>query len=576
MATKAVAAAPEAISEESAKTQIADRPTQTQAVVDTTHADGTTTGNAPSVAGEFQQDAKHISPASADKIKSPHLPATRPQPENDASSVPPAEVLPRARDTNTHPSDPSVRNLTSEQANALFPTENYGAYTAEELHNANIENFKEGERLHGKFTAHLYDRVLPALNESIKRLKAGEVINGYSGERQVGAYLESIGYSADLVRQWNKRYRDRMADLKKALGFTDGSGDSKLTPDQRELRDVLMQQGYKNPEATRLAKAAEGTSLIDRFNWVMAHRANEINGAIPNEDVEGVINTATEESDPEPGSVTTVTHTDAVATPAEAQEPLPVPTGTLAPETATFDDWQNHQLPAPEFKLKYFSEASENFSRTYLYSFQKSGFKKIIEVLRDKPDQVRTNATDFAQLANVLRGVAENANLLAAAISTALTLSPGPLPTTEPEEQPEEQNAGQHDPDLTVLANEETEPETSELNSPTPAAKPDAGVVSTTKVGDKSEPTLHGFFFEMRLHEKLPYVVRDTNNPNLGILCECKNKADAEMKVATYEREAAEAIAAAVDGADDVPQVCEKEYSEEEVAAMFMSPEEKN
>ena len=111
----------------------------------------------------------------------------------------------------TLPSDQNAPALTSEQANAMFPTGNYGAYTANELHNANIDNFKEGERLHAKFTAHLYDRVLPALNESIKRLKLGEEINGFSGEREVGAYLESVGYTAGLVRQWNKRYRDRMA-----------------------------------------------------------------------------------------------------------------------------------------------------------------------------------------------------------------------------------------------------------------------------------------------------------------------------------------------------------------------------
>src|SRR5580700_9769278 len=70
MANKAVAAAPEVASEESAKIQIADHQAQTQAVDQTTHADGTTTGNAPSVAGESQQDAKHISSASADNIKS--------------------------------------------------------------------------------------------------------------------------------------------------------------------------------------------------------------------------------------------------------------------------------------------------------------------------------------------------------------------------------------------------------------------------------------------------------------------------------------------------------------------------
>jgi hypothetical protein len=183
---------------------------------------------------------------------------------------------------------------------------------------------------------------------------------------------------------------------------------------------------------------------------------------------------------------------------------------------------------------------------------------------------VLSNATDFAQLATVLRGVAENANLLAAVIATALTPSPEPEShsTPEPEEPREEQNTGQHDPDLTVLANEETEPETSELNSPTPAAEPDAEVISTTKVGDKSEPTPHGFFFEMRLHEKLPYVVRDTNNPNLGILHKVKSKTEAERYINDREREAAEAMAASLDDSD-VPQVCEKDYSEDDVKKMF-------
>ena len=414
--------------------------------------------------------------------------------------------------------------------------------------------------MHGKFTAHLYDRVLPALNETIERLKRGEEINGHSGERQVGAYLESIGYSAELVRQWNKRYRDRMADLKKALGLTDGSGDSKLTPDQRELRDALMQQGYNNPDATGLAKAAEGNDLIERFNWVMAHRANQINGTGTNEDVARVINAAAEESDPEPGSVTTVTHTDEVARPAGAQEPLPLPTGTLVPETATFEDWQNHQLPSPEYKLKYFTEATETFTSNYTYSFQKSGFKKIIETLRDKPDQVRSNATDFAQLVTVLRGVAENANLLAAAISTALTHSPLPE-TSEPEQRPEEQNADPADPDLAVLANEETEPETSELDSPTPAAKWERNN------GDKSEPTPHGFYWEFTKDAK-PYAVRDMKNPHVGIMTKFKSKAEAETYISDREREAAAAIKNALDAAV-VPQVCEKDYTEEEVAAIF-------
>ena len=231
-------------------------------------------------------------------------------------------MLPRAHYTVTHPSDQNAPVLTSEQANALFSVENYGAYTADALHGANLENFRESKHLHGKFTAHLYDRVLPAINESIKRLKDGDEINGFSGERKVGAYLESIGYTADLVRQWNKRYRDRMAKLKKTLGLTAGNGDAKLTPEQLELCDTLIQQGYKNTEATWLAKAAEGNSVSERFNWVMAHRAKQINRTtVPNEGVtdtaavESKSEPATEATEPstatEPGGVTTVTGADA-------------------------------------------------------------------------------------------------------------------------------------------------------------------------------------------------------------------------------------------------------------------------
>jgi hypothetical protein len=100
-----------------------------------------------------------------------------------------------------------------------------------------------------------------------------------------------------------------------------------------------------------------------------------------------------------------------------------------------------------------------------------------------------------------------------------------------------------------------------------PAAEPDTDVVSTTKVGDKSEPTPHGFYYEFIKDEK-PYAVRDANNPHLGIMCKFKGKTEAERYINDREREAAEAMAAAANGTD-VPQGCEKDYAEDEVAAMF-------
>jgi hypothetical protein len=97
--------------------------------------------------------------------------------------------------------------------------------------------------------------------------------------------------------------------------------------------------------------------------------------------------------------------------------------------------------------------------------------------------------------------------------------------------------------------------------------EPDADLVSTTKVGDKSERTPHGFYYEFLKDEK-PYAVRDMNNPHLGIMFKCMSKTEASRYINDREREAAEATKAALGGAV-VPKVREKDYSAEEAAAMF-------
>jgi len=70
--------------------------------------------------------------------------------------------------------------------------------------------------------------------------------------------------------------------------------------------------------------------------------------------------------------------------------------------------------------------------------------------------------------------------------------------------------------------------------------EPDADVISTTKVSDKSEPTPHGFYYEFIKDEK-PYAVRDMNNPHLVIMCKFNGKTEAERYINDREREAAEA-----------------------------------
>jgi hypothetical protein len=62
----------------------------------------------------------------------------------------------------------------------------------------------------------------------------------------------------------------------------------------------------------------------------------------------------------------------------------------------------------------------------------------------------------------------------------------------------------------------------------------------TTRVGDKSEPTAHGYYYEFVRTGGRPYAVKQVGVEKArGVLCSCKNKADADLKVATYEREAA-------------------------------------
>jgi hypothetical protein len=124
--------------------------------------------------------------------------------------------------------------------------------------------------------------------------------------------------------------------------------------------------------------------------------------------------------------------------------------------------------------------------------------------------------------------------------------------------------------DLRKIAKvKEAKPVATETLSESPL-EPDADVVSTTKVGDKSEPTPHGFYYEFIKDEK-PYAVRDVNHLHLGIMSKFKGKTEAERYINDRDRDAAEAMWDA-----EVPQVREKDYTEQEVAAMFASSEGEN
>lgn len=294
--------------------------------------------------------------------------------------------------------------------------------TMEKLHDMATHELDVLEALNNEGRQIIKTRLMAIWEEMSVRFERGESINGISGTggKGMGKYLRSIGIDPAKRRNWKFEIRQ-----KEALRLAQENPPIKAK--HTDKKEIVINS---ETEADLIAKAGVrmAQKLVDDGMTPPQERINKA-GAMAKDILEAVAD----------GQYARL-------------EPLPLPTETLVLETATFEDWQKHQLPVPDYKLKYFVEASENFSRSYMYSFQKGGFKKIIEVLRDKPDQVRSNAQDFAQLATMLRSVAENANLLAAAISTALTPPPAPE-NSQPEEQVNEEHADQYDSYPNSLSN---------------------------------------------------------------------------------------------------------------------------
>jgi hypothetical protein len=306
----------------------------------------------------------------------------RPQPTRASSA--PAEAS-KARTTAVTPSHSDGAKLLPEVAD-------YSQHTNEQLHKQNVNNLDEFKRKREDVENFAYDVLLPGFNAAIERIKRGEVLNGCT---EVAAYFESIGFKYATVRKWKQRFYERT--FKPLLNAAPGKPET-LTPEQRELRDALTQQGYRPPEAIRFAKAAQGNSFMERFKWVMVHRADEIHGTEP----------ATKTVDPAPAHDAASVTTETEAT----------------PSMATFVYWERSSLPAPKFEHSYFAQAADNFKHRYGRALRGTRFTNILGILRNTPRQVLANAHDFAQLAVLLRGAANHLNLLAAVITNSLSSTP--------------------------------------------------------------------------------------------------------------------------------------------------------
>jgi hypothetical protein len=94
---------------------------------------------------------------------------------------------------------------------------------------------------------------------------------------------------------------------------------------------------------------------------------------------------------------------------------------STAPNVTRYEDWQNHRVDVPTFKLKYFQAAAENFKHGSSQALRGAAFMKILELLKNNSTQVVRYAEDFEKLAGVIENVALSLELLKQVIRAALS-----------------------------------------------------------------------------------------------------------------------------------------------------------
>jgi hypothetical protein len=272
--------------------------------------------------------------------------------------------------------------------------------TMEHLHKMSEHELDVLDALNNEGRQIIKTRLIAIWDEMYVRFERGESVNGISGTggKGMGKYLRSIGVDPAKRRSWKFEIRQE-----EALRLAQENPPPKRTTKKKEIvinseteADLIAKAGVKmaqkligdgmTPERERLTIATEA--------------AKEILDAISDGRYQRL-------------------------------EPLPLSGNAPVPQSATYGDWENHHTPAPDFKLKYFAEASGNFTDRFRHSVRGSAFTKVLTMLTDDHQQVLAHAHDFAQLVVVLRGAADNLNLLGAAITSALTHPLKPEPASQ-------------------------------------------------------------------------------------------------------------------------------------------------
>jgi hypothetical protein len=325
----------------------------------------------------------------------------------------------------TESSKPKVRNVAP-ISRALLSHPNT---TMERLHKASLGELKVLDTLSNEGRQVIRTRLMVIWEEMSVRFERGESINGIAGTggKGMGKYLRSIGFDPAKRRSWKFEIRQE-----EGLRLARENPPPKRTLKKKEI--VISTE----TEANLIAKAGVRMAQLLADNGVMPQERINKAEAVAKEVLNAIEGGRYERLEPPPSC-----------------EIAPMP---LA---ATYKDWENHHIPAPEFKVKYFAQALESFTERYAYAFRGSAFKKILAVLKDNPEQVSSNAHDFAQLAVALRGAADNLNLLSDVITIGLTANTAPeaglesvgpqndsnligFPDSEPQSRPTEPPAAAH------------------------------------------------------------------------------------------------------------------------------------
>jgi uncharacterized coiled-coil protein SlyX len=241
MAVKAIPAAPEAIIDTSAKTEVSDRSNETQAVVKTRQADDTTAGNGPVLVGETQQNAEHISSASTDQLEMETLPTFADQPapaelkaakwsrslESDTSSGWPLLTSgPAVSEAATIIAAKPKIDLGSPQARNVLPRERdtvtliplaadvpyvFAGLDDQTFHTTLSGFVQEAQGQYAVYGLTLYYRILPGVQDAHRRFSEHEGDTNYSldGCKGIEEYIKKLGLKPATIRKWRQRDKER-------------------------------------------------------------------------------------------------------------------------------------------------------------------------------------------------------------------------------------------------------------------------------------------------------------------------------------------------------------------------------